>query len=177
MVRAARTFRPGTLPARKDPTDVMKTFGFLLLCLTLALPALAGAADDAEVKRALMLRDQMSQEFALGLQHYQLRARVPSGDADAQQQMEQLFSQQRQEIDRLHRQQLLDMQVRARASDPVQPEYDAQRFERDRQAAALQLRREQQGLERERAARSRALAPERHTPTLEPPPPRWGPAL
>jgi hypothetical protein len=155
----------------------MKACGFLLFLLFLAMPALASAADDAEVKRALMQRDQMSQEFALGLQQNQLRARVPSGDADAQQRMEQLFSQQRQEIDRLHQQQLLDMQVRGRANDPVQPEYDAQRFERDRQAAGQQFRREQQALERERVARQRALAPERHTPTLEPPPPRWGPSL
>ncbi len=155
------------------PNDMFRLRAFALY-LALAAPAPACAQQDGEVQRALMQRDQMSQEFALGLQQYQLRARIPAADALGQQRMEALFLQQRQAAEAQHQQQLLDMRVRGRAGDPVQAHYDVQRFARDRQAAAERFDLEVQTLQGEP---TRATGDTRHTPTLEPGAPRWAPSL
>jgi hypothetical protein len=146
-----------------------------MLIAALLLPAAVAHADNAaDTRRAIMERDQMSEDFARGLRQYRQRMDVPSGDPQRSQALEQQFIRENQAADSMNAQQQLEM--RLRNGGAAGAEYDAQRFAAERRAADARAVQEREDLRRDEDARKRREQPEPYTPTLDPPV-RWGPTL
>jgi hypothetical protein len=144
--------------------------------LALLAPAASAQIDNATAtQRAVMERERMSEDLARSLRQDRLRMDVPPGDARRSQALEQTFIRQNQAADTAGARQ--DLEMRTRRGGAAEAQYDAQRFAAERRAAAAQAAQEIEALARDEAARTRRERPERHTPTLEPPVPRWGPTL
>ena len=132
------------------------------------------ADNAADTRRALMERDQMSEDLARGLRQYRQRLDVAPGDVRSSQALEQRITRENQAADALNARQQLDMRIRGDGAAGA--EYDAQRFSAERRAADARAARQIEDASRSEAARALRENPAPHTPTLDPPA-RWGPTL
>jgi hypothetical protein len=89
--------------------------------------ALQAAAQDENVQRALIQRQQQSDEFAQQLRQSQEAAKLPPGDQDARRRMEMKHLEQR------HRLENLDAEQLRRAGDDTPPQFRPQQRERMKQ--------------------------------------------
>jgi hypothetical protein len=152
----------------------MRATLFALLVLVVP-PTLAQVDNAADARRAAIERDRMSEDLARSLRQDRMRMDVPSGDPRASQAVEQAIIRQNQAADALRARQ--DAEMQARRGSAAQVEYDAQRHAAERRAEEARAAQDADALRREEAARTQRERPEPHTPTLDPPPRRWGPTL
>lgn len=100
-----------------------------LLCLC----AGAAHAQERDVQRALMLRQQQSDEFQLQLRHSQQRLLLAPGDLNQQQDLEREQNQQRQRLENLGAQQQLSIGQGTPANPTAGLTAERQRADLDRQ--------------------------------------------
>ena len=100
-----------------------------LLCLCVG-PA---QAQDRDVQRALMQRQQQSDEFQLQLHHSQQRLRLAPGDLNQQQDLDSQQGQQRQWLENLGAQQQLSIGQGTSANPTAGLTAERQRADLDRQ--------------------------------------------
>jgi len=101
-----------------------------ILLLFAALP-LCASAQEQDIQRALIQRDQQSDAFALQLRQSQERVALPPGDLRRQQQIDARHFSERQRLDQASESQLRD--VRPAAPAELRP-YERQRAEAERRA-------------------------------------------
>ncbi|MBS0337695.1 MAG: hypothetical protein JSS40_12920 [Proteobacteria bacterium] len=98
------------------------------LLLVACLCSGAAGAQERDVQRALMLRQQQSDEFSLQLRQSQQRLQVAPGDLNQQQDLEGRQLQERQRLESLGAQ-----QQRSIGQESGNPVTQRQQFDRDRQ--------------------------------------------
>lgn len=95
--------------------------------LVVAAIALQAAAQDENAQRALIQRQQQSDEFAQQLRQSQEAAKLPPGDLDARRRMEMKHLEQRQRLESLDAEQL------QRAGEGTPPQFRPQQREQMKQ--------------------------------------------
>ena len=100
----------------------------------LSCAAVPGLAQDRDIQRALIQRQQQSNEFSLQLRQSQQRLQIVPGDLRQQQELESSQLQQRQRLETLDAQQLNAIQQRSSEADATRLILDRAHADRERQA-------------------------------------------